>query len=225
MKIFTIILIFAFSINATHAQYYQIYNNLDFGGGVAFNTASGDAETTTGTRAFQFNLNYNVDPYKNIAADVYTGNLAGGDSLNTFSGRQFNNNFKAFSLRGELFLGQFIGKTNTPLNEVAKNVFVSSGLGIIFNNINQINRTSRMIPGFYTEGTNKSTNAFIPVRAGYQFSLKNGFNQDLAKIYLGFQQNFVLGDDIDGFKNGNYNDTFSQLMLGFKIPVGRRSFY
>lgn len=201
------------------SQVVNPYRIFDIGMGANMNSTSGDAETLKRTVGLHLNFNYNIDPYTNFLAEVQFGQLAGGDSAATFSGRQFTNQFNSVSVRGQMQLGKLFYR----LPKEAQRVYISSGIGGIANNITNINRESQKIPGYSTIGKEQSINLFIPARLGYEFPVKNAYRETILKIDLAYQHNFVLGDDIDGFAAGKFKDAFSQFSIGFKTGLlGRR---
>lgn len=61
-------------------------------------------------------------------------------------------------------------------------------------------------------------NAYIPVGAGLKFNLSQGVNLD-----LGYQVNFVDGDNFDGFNVGTTNDKYSYAHIGLEFALGPKS--
>jgi hypothetical protein len=74
------------------AQLGYNYAQYDLGLGASLNYAYTDAETVKGTPAAQLHFTYNHTPFLNYIAEVQLGKLAGGDAVNTLSGREFKNN-------------------------------------------------------------------------------------------------------------------------------------
>jgi hypothetical protein len=146
--------------------------------------------------------------------------MAGGDSLRTFSGRQFTSTFTAFQFRAQVQAGEVIDYSRSQFANVFKNLYVGTGIGIVYDNITNINRYSLYYPGFYTPGENSANEVFLPLRVGYELKLYNSYNQPSFKIDLGWQYNFVFGDELDGFKAGSKNDAYSQYTIGIKFALG-----
>lgn len=220
IKRFFLLAIVVLASNVVKAQVGNDYAQYDLGLGIDFNKAYTDAETVTGTRSARLMFNYNASPFVNYVLEVQTGTLRGGDSLRTPSGRQFTNNFTALMLRGQLQMGELIDYSQSSVANAFKNLYVSSGIGFIYNHITDINRSSILLPGFYTPGENNTNELVIPLRIGYEFKLYNKFNEPGFKIDVGYQNNFILGDDLDGFKTGKQNDSYSQISIGFKFAIG-----
>ncbi len=198
------------------------YNFSHYAMGVAagFNQVYGDAQTQTTTQSIHFNFSYNATPYTNFVLEAQLGKLAGGDSLKTLSGRQFNNDFSAFIFRGQLQLGEFIDYSRSPFKNAIKNFYVSAGIGFVVNHITSISRYSHKLPGFYTGGENNSKEPFIPLRIGYEFKVYNKYEQPAFNVDLGYGYNYILGDGLDGFSSGNHNDAYSQFTIGVKFAIG-----
>jgi hypothetical protein len=148
------------------------------------------------------------------------GKLAGGDSLRTLSGRQFKNNYTAVSFRTQLQAGELIDYSNSAVFNAFKNVYVSAGIGVIYNNMDEINRTSLYIPDFTSPGRNNSSEVFIPMKIGYELKIFNSYDEPSVKVDLGYQYNYVLGDQLDGIKAGTRKDMYMQFVVGFKFAVG-----
>lgn len=206
------------------AQTGYNYAQYDAGLGIALNQAYTDAETITKTPALLLNVTYNHTPFLNYIAELQLGRLAGGDSVNTISGRQFKNNYTAATFRAQIQAGEFIDYADNKVYNALKNIYLSSGLGVIYNNMVEINRISR-IPNFVSTGRNTSTEFFIPIKAGYEFKVFNSYNEPTIKIDLGYQYNYVLGDQLDGIKAGSRKDVYTQLVLGVKFAIGGYTSY
>ena len=113
----------------------------------------------------------------------------------------------------------------TPLANALKNLYVSTGIGYIVSHMTYINRNSILLPGYSTDGLDNSNQLFIPARIGYEFKVFNKYDQPSFKIDIGYQYNFVLGDNLDGFTAGASKDAFSQITLGFKFALGGMTSY
>jgi hypothetical protein len=217
----TLIFLFVcFTTFIAKAQLGYNYAQYDVGVAVGLDKVYGDAETLITTQSIHFNFTYNATPFTNFVWEAQLGKLRGGDSVLTKSGRYFNNDFSAFIFRGQLQFGEFLDYSNSRFNNVLKNLYVSAGIGFVFNHITQISRYSEKVPGFYTGGEDKSKEPFIPVRIGYEFKLYNRYSQPSAKIDIGYGYNFILGDGLDGFTAGSHNDAYAQYTIGVKFAIG-----
>jgi hypothetical protein len=221
-KIYKTILTALFLCGITHTSQAQIgydYAKYDFGIGASLNQVYGDAETIPTTRAYHANFNYNQTPFINYIVEFQFGKLAGGDSIKNLSGRQFSNNFKSLAFRAQLQAGEFVDYSQSGFMNILKNFYAGAGIGIIYNNMTEVSRYSTLLPGFYTPGKAKSNNLFLPGRVGYELKIFNNYNEPYIKIDLAYQFNFVLGDDIDGYKVSR-NDVFNQYSIGVKFALG-----
>ncbi|WP_158827014.1 hypothetical protein [Mucilaginibacter lacusdianchii] len=202
------------------AQIAWNYAQYDLGFAGAINSAYSDAETIKKTNAVLFNFTYNHTPFFNYVAELQFGKLAGGDHFNTLSGREFKNQYVALSFRPQLQAGEFIDYANSTFINAFKNLYISAGVGVIFNDMKEIERNSLYIEDYTATGLNTSTEFFVPVKVGYEFKLYNKYDEPSFKIDLGYQHNFILGDQMDGIKAGIKNDAYGQWILGLKFAIG-----
>ncbi|MGN6181024.1 MAG: hypothetical protein ACTHNW_17715, partial [Mucilaginibacter sp.] len=164
-KIFFTIIITSFAF-ISKAQLGYNYAQYDIGFGGAINKTYGDAQSVKSTPSIHFNFNYNVTPYINYILEVEAGRLEGGNELKDTTGRQFSNSFTAAAFRVQVQAGEIMDYSNSPLANALKNVYLSSGIGMVINNLTT-NRYSYKIPGYYTPGEDHSNEIYIPVRLGY----------------------------------------------------------
>jgi hypothetical protein len=207
------------------AQLGYEYSPYNIGFAAGLNSVNGDAETRTTKPAVHFNLTINQTPYLNYVFEAQIGQMAGGDSVKTKSGRQFTSSFSSYQLRLQLQAGELIDYSRGGAANLMKNLYVSAGLGMIYDNITGISRFSSKVPGFYTGGENKASQLFLPLRIGYEFKLYNSYDEPNIKIDIGYEYDHVFGDELDGFKTGKTNDTFTQLYLGVKFAIGGLTSY
>jgi hypothetical protein len=209
-----------FTVLLAKAQLGYNYAQYDLGVSAALNYAYTDAETIKGTKAVHLHFTYNQTPFLNHIAEVQIGRLAGGDSLLTLSGRQFKNGYTAVSFRTQIQAGEFLDYERNVVFNALKNVYASGGIGVIYNNISEINRQSLYIPDFYSSGRNNSTEFFVPLKFGYELKIFNSYDEPSVKVDLGYQYNLVLGDQIDGMNSGTRKDVYTQFVLGVKFAIG-----
>ncbi|MFD0794331.1 hypothetical protein ACFQZX_11945 [Mucilaginibacter litoreus] len=214
-------LIFSVAAIVSKAQIGFDYAQYDLGLGGAYNKLYGDAESTKGTVSAHASFIYNETPYVNYVFEVQAGSLEGGNRL-AASGRYFKNNFTALVFRGQLQAGEIIDYSGSTLMNAVKNLYLSTGVGYILNNIKDenINRVSNTTPQYVTGGLNKSNELYIPARIGYEFKFYNQYNQPSFKVDVGYQVNFDLTDNMDGFTAGARNDTWVQFSIGVKFALG-----
>lgn len=214
------VILFILSLSSVKAQNGYGFSHYEIGAATGFNQVYGDAQTKTTTNSVHLNVTYDPTPFVNFVFEVQMGKLAGGDSLKTTTGRQFENDFTGFIFRGQLQMGEIIDYSRSPLMNALKNFYISGGVGYIVNRISQINRYSIMRPGLYTPGVNRSNEPFIPFRVGYEFKVFNKYEQPAFKVDLGYGYNFVLSDNLDGFTSGSHYDAYTQFTVGVKFAFG-----
>jgi len=207
------------------AQLGYNFAQYDFGFSGAANNAYTDAETVPTTYAAHLNFTYNQTPFVNYIAEAQFGQLKGGDVVNTLSGRYFKNNYKALTFRAQLQAGELYDFSRNQFYNGLKNIYVSAGVGVVYNNMQEINRTSLYIEDFTAEGRDNSSEVFIPLKLGYELKLFNAYNEPNVKIDFGYQLNVDLGDQLDGIRAGSAKDVYSQFVIGFKFAVGGYTSY
>jgi hypothetical protein len=214
-----------FSSLFSKAQIGYDYSRYDVGFSLGFNQFYGDVVTSKGTKGVSFNFNYNQSPFVNYIFEAQFGKLAGGDAVNDPLGRQFSADYQYYAFRVQLQAGELIDYSLSPAANALKNLYVGTGVGIIYDKIASINRYSIQYPGYYTPGLNKSNAAFIPARIGYEFKIFDKYQQPSIKVDLGYQYNFVFSDNLDGFNAGQLKDAYSQFIIGVKFSLGEVTSY
>lgn len=207
------------------AQIGYDYARYDVGFSLGFNQFYGDVVTAKSTKAVNFNFNYNQSPFINYIFEAQFGKLAGGDAVNDPLGRQFAADYQYYAFRLQLQAGELIDYSGNGLANALKNLYVGSGVGIIYSEISSINRYSVQFPGYYTPGLDKTSQIFVPIRIGYEFKIFNRYQRPDVKIDVGYQYNAIFGDELDGFKSGHLNDAYSQFVIGVKFSIGEVTSY
>ncbi|RFZ90430.1 hypothetical protein D0C36_21810 [Mucilaginibacter conchicola] len=206
------------------AQIGYDYAQYDLGLGGAFNTVYGDAESLKSTPSIAVSFNYNQTPYANYIFELQSGNLEGG-SITSATGRYFKNSYTALVFRGQLQAGEIMDYSGGGIMGGLKNLYLSTGVGYVLNDMKKINRESYVLEyndgtPFYTGGLNKSNELYIPARIGYEFKFFNQYNQPSFKLDIGYQLNFDLTDNLDGFTAGKNKDVWSQISINLKFALG-----
>lgn len=205
----------------TKAQNGYDFSQLDLGVAGSANMVKGDVVTPATTKAVHLNFTYNpTSPFLNIVIEAQFGQLAGGDSVKDHLGRQFKSNFNAYSIRAQLQAGEFIDYSKSQVGNFFKNLYISAGVGLLADNITSINRYSLQVPGFYTGGLNTGSEWYIPLKVGYEFKLFDSYTRPSIMIDVGYQYNYMLSDNLDGFVAGKNNDVFTQIVVGIKFAIG-----
>ncbi|WP_276346384.1 OmpA family protein [Daejeonella sp. JGW-45] len=91
--------------------------------------------------------------------------------------------------------------------------YVTAGYGLMGYDVDLT--SSAGTTRFNPETINES---FIPVGAGLKFGLSNNIMLD-----LGYQMNFVDGDNLDGYHSGPQNDKFSYTHIGLEFALGGKT--
>lgn len=197
------------------------YAQYEVGFAAGINQASSaDVQTLKTTPSINLNFTYNQSPFINYIFNVEVGRLKGG-APNTTTQRQFENHFSAYSFRVQVQAGELIDYSQSAIANAFKNLYLSSGLGYINNNV--VYRTDDVLllaQGQVLPYEPKTNEIFIPVRLGYEFKIFNSYSQPAVKIDLGYQYNFIMGDNLDGYVAGAHNDAYSQFTIGFKFAIG-----
>jgi hypothetical protein len=220
LRITLLTLLACFAALASKAQIGFDYSQYDLGASLGFNSFSGDVQTPVATKAINFNFDYNQTPFVNYIFEFQAGKLAGGNENTDLLGRQFTADYNYYAFRIQVQAGEVIDYSQSPFMNAIKNLYVGAGVGMIYSNITSINRYSILLPGYYTPGTNKANELFLPARIGYELKVFNKNQRPDFKIDVGYQYNMVFGDQLDGFKAGAHNDAYGQFTIGFKISVG-----
>jgi hypothetical protein len=201
------------------------FHQLDAGISLNAHRIYGDADKVKTTFSGGLNFNYNATPYLNYVLEAQGGTFAAGDSLTLRSGRQFKNKFWAITGRVQVQAGEFIDYSQSDIADIAKNIYLSTGVGVVINNIGPISRTSAFVPGFYSLGKDNSTEVYIPLRIGYEFKIFNSFNEPTTKIDIAYQHGIILGENVDGYDTGNRKDIWTQFSIGVKFAIGGSTSY
>jgi hypothetical protein len=206
------------------AQIGYDYAQYDLGIGGAYNTVYGDAESIKGTPSVAVSINYNQTPYANYLFEIQSGRLEGG-SVKSLTGRYFKNSYTALVFRGQLQAGEVIDYSGGGIMGGLKNLYLSAGVGYVLNDMKDINRQSEVLQyedgrPYTTGGLNKSNELYIPTRIGYEFKFFNQYNQPSFKLDIGYQINFDLTDNLDGFDTGRSRDVWSQISVNLKFALG-----
>jgi len=198
------------SLFTAKAQIGYEYAQYDIGIGGSINTVSGDVPSTGHNKVGHININYNVSPFVNYVFEFQTGDLRGWDKSTEMA---FINNFTTVLLRGQVQAGEIMDYSGNRLANAFKNLYISAGVGYINNHITEIFR------GPYP-GLDNSSNLMIPARIGYEFKVFNKYDQPTFKIDIGYQYNYIFGDDLDGIEAPPKKDAYSQINIGFKFAIG-----
>lgn len=230
MKKIILLAAFAAVSLSAFAQIGYNYDQFSLGLGISSVKIHGDLHKAYSQAGYNVNLNYHYTPFVTFGAEAQIGRLssANADTAKTYYGEQSTNKYTAIMFHADVQLGEFINYNDdfssipilTKILNGAKNIYVGTGVGVIFNKMDYINRTDFYDPNVTYGGLDKSNELIIPVRIGYEYKIYNGYDEPQFRIDLGYQANYSMGDNMDGFKSGHYSDWYSQLTLGVKIGIG-----
>ncbi len=148
-------------------------------------------------------------PSFGLQLNFLKGNVSGNNSASgLYSGYKTDLKY-AVDLSGEFIVANisWMNKQN------AIQPYVSGGFGL-----SGYQPTFTSTGGTTTKVDHTIYNAYIPVGVGVKINLTSGINLD-----LGYQVNFVDGDNLDGYNYGAKNDKYSYAHAGLEFALGRRS--
>lgn len=208
------------------AQLSYNYSSYSVGAGGGLARASADLSKEINKTAFFVNFNYNYSPFITFTAELQAGKLAGGDPLTDKDTRAFVNSFKAVTLYADLQAGEFIDYRDRTFLNIIKNIYVGAGIGLIQNQMSFVQRESLNNPGYIFPGQDASTELMLPLRIGYEFKIYNFYQEPYIRLNLGYQQNWVYGEGLDGYNDPptifkNYHvDRYALFSIGIKYSFG-----
>lgn len=218
MKKLILTLLVCVAALAVKAQVGYNYDQYDFGLSVASNKGYTDFKDSQTKYAAMANFTYNATPYLNYIAEVQIGAVA-AQHLNAFPelDYRFDNKYSIVSFRAQLQMGELIDYSNSQFANFLKNIYVSGGIGVVYTSLN-VNLEGE------SDNDNKGSSAFIPLKAGYEFKIFNSYNEPKVKLDIGYQFNYILSDNFDGFAAGK-TDVFTQIVIGLKVGIGGTTSY
>jgi hypothetical protein len=174
---------------------------------------------------------YNLSPYVPLGAEIQVGSISGGSIVNDFNKRQYNNHYKALVFHGDIALGQIVDYSYSLFWSIAKDFYVGSGAGFIYNDMafiqrTNLNPTGYPVGGYTFPGSNASLNFMVPIRIGYEYKIYNDFGEPYMGINVGYIHNFTFGEGLDGYTDppdrfrNNSPDQYRQIFIGIKFNFG-----
>lgn len=188
-----------------------------------------DFKKNFNNKAFSILGVYNYSPYLPIAAELQFGQLSGGSNSNKAIdpyGRQSTNSYKAFLLHADIEAGELIDYGDNFILNILKNFYIGTGIGLISNHMDFVQRADPYNPGYTFPGQNSSIEFILPLRFGYEIKFYNAYDEPAFAINLGYRHNITFAEGLDGyndptlkFKN-NAPDQYRQITFGVKINFG-----
>ena len=178
--------------------------------------------------------------YAKAVSGLSTSNIAQYDSLllaipTAYSKTDpyhlsYFNDFQMINVHADVQLGEFMDyASDNMINKIVRNIYVGTGIGMVFNSISGNNNRLTPDSTYYIGGSDNSQNVVIPLRFGYQFKLYNNYDMPSVLIELGYQHNWVLGYGLDGFADPlvltHRFEQFSGFHVGVKFNFGNITSY
>lgn len=200
------------------AQIGYNYDQYEFGFSAGYNKAYTDFKDSKPAYAAMVNFTYNATPYLNYIAEVQYGTLA-ARHLNYFPDADINfeNKYNIVSFRAQLQMGELLNYSDSQFKNFLKNIYLSGGVGVAYTNLNVVDEGE-------SSEDNKGSTAFIPLKAGYELKFFNSYGEPKVKFDIGYQFNYMLSDNFDGFPAGK-TDVFTQIVVGLKVGIGGTTSY
>lgn len=236
MKKLILFFVFAFSVVVVKAQVGYNYKEFAIGLDISYERGYTNINRQDNNIAENLNFIYNYSPYIPITAELQFGKLSGGGTTVALDpyGRQYTNQYEAFTLHGDFQMGEIIDYSESDVLNALKNFYVGSGAGIVFNNntVQRFNVIAKNGPLDYKfPGSDRSINIIIPLRVGYEFKIYNDYEEPYMAIDIGYVHNLVFGEGLDGyddpsskFKN-NATNQYRQIVVGVKFSFGNVTSY
>jgi hypothetical protein len=208
------------------AQVEDNYFHLAVGAGSSYVRGYTNLNIQQNHFAENVNVTYYYTAYIPITAEIQKGTLSGGSITLDPSKRQYTNNYLAFLVHADLQFGQIIDPYN-DLFAFAKDFYVGTGAGLMNDN-DKVQRISPNDPTYVFPGKDRSINLMMPLRVGYEIKVLNAFSEPIVRIDIGYVQNFVFGQGLDGyndppskFKHNNISQ-YRQISLGLIFGFGAK---
>lgn len=217
------IFLFLFAFLQANAQFSKPFS-VGFGGGA--NQLYGDRKDAPIGYSGHVDLDALINPFISVGINAQTGKLYANQYAkgSTRAGIESENNYKAVNANIKVRAGQFFVQnenysyymlSNKSFLSYLSNAYVGVGFGFIANN---------HVKDFIDE--KKNTELIVPLNIGIDFPMGQSLYGPTWAINLNYQFNYqnekFNGDNIDGFRSGNYNDHYAYLSLGVKIALFNR---
>lgn len=232
-----VVLVFFFFLyclpQATQAQFN--FNRLSFGVGVFnLNHAIVDYESDLIKSRLlgAYSIGYNINPFEAIDIHLQNGNLSGkmverfgSVATNNYREdtlRSFTNAYTLLSVNYRFSLGRLVKSTDKPFSRTLARISISSGLGLLLNEVNAVRGERMGATIVTTSSTNSDPEAFLPIRISYE--LRQGDRwRNPSTYFFSYQYLFTASDLIDGFDEGNRKeDTFGMFSVGIRFNFGKK---
>lgn len=207
----------------------QIYNFARLGVGASVSSTYPYADLARANFGYAASITgyFNLSPYLPVGLELQKGKLSGGGNYIDVNTRKYTNQYFAAIVHADVYVGQIFDYSNSGLMHFLKDFYVGTGVGLISNNIVDVQRVKvNSNPPYTFPGVDHSVNLLVPIRIGYEFKLYNSYGDQNSAINIGYVHNITWGEGLDGyndpptrFKN-NLPDQFGQIVLGVKFNFG-----
>lgn len=235
------------------AQLGYNYHQYSLGLGVSTLKPTTDVPYSSYNPAVNFNASYNLTSHTAFSFVYEFGLLTGGYSdyyrsaakgitgtsaadILTLAGitkayaaidpyyRDYANRFQSFTVQGTVQFGEFLDYENGGLiSRILSNVYVGTGIGMVYNNITSINRINPDSTYAYG-GSDHTNNVMVPVKAGYSYRFYNAYDEPFIQLEAGYQVNYVFGYGLDGYSDPIFTsrsfEKFGGWHFGIKFNIG-----
>lgn len=263
MKRFILLVLFIqAAVFTAKAQLGFNYSQYTMGLGIDYIKASTSVPNQLSYPAFHFSAGYNVSPYTTFSLEFQFGTLSGGfdkyysDAVAALDPTKssydslyhaittnylktdpytlnYTNHFQMVNLHADMGLGEIFDFDDDSWKSYLKDIYIGTGVGMIFNNISDNHSRLSYDSTYYIGGSDKSQNIVIPARIGYQYKIYNSYDIPSIILEVGYQRNFVLGYGLDGFADPvviKQQESYSGFHFSLKFNFGnitswRKSFH
>ena len=189
---------------------------ITLGGGVGVSTAFAGTEVQKTNLAWFAEAGYYPGTYVVMTAEEQIGTFSGASlNPNGVNPKSFINNYNATIFNIGVAPTIILNDKQSALANVLKNIYLGTGLGLLFSNITNVN--------FYNIQAKDHINNFLPIvplKSQYEYSIVNNRQEAVLKLDLSSAFYYAIGKGIDG-----YYDSFARhgafyyfLNIGIKYP-------
>lgn len=231
-KVSTTVIAFLLCLNVmAQSNFYK----LSIGGGIGYTHSFTDLEKRDFDLAGYGTLEYHFTPFFSFGGQLQKGQIVGGSVETDPHERQFVNSYTSATLNGKLSLGAFIDYSRNSFSNIAKDLYVGAGAGVIHNKMKSIARIQGST-GYVFPGRDSSNDIVFPLDLGLNVYFRSYSGMPRVALNFNIQTNITVGEGLDGyddssviFKN-NSPDIYNYYSVGIKYhfgPVGisRKSLY
>lgn len=222
ITIVSLLVAFAFPSFA-QSNFYKVA----IGGGVGLTQSFTEVSNHDFGLAGYVTLDYLLTPFVSFGIEGQKGEINGGDFRADRQNRQFVNSYMAISFNGKVSLGQFLDDRSQGLSELARGLYLGTGIGAISNKPLYTIGLNPNDPNYVFTAQSTSKDIFFPLNLGININFADGAGFYRYVLNVNYQGNITLGEGLDGyddskvtFTSGN-PDIYTFLSLGVKYNFGK----